>query len=159
MVWVLGRLRLLVCPAFPLLRAPGRAGFGDGRVSGGGWWAGGEHGVPERGPGLGPGPVGRRCGAATVTFEVSAVTGADNCQGSGGLGDKVGVRSADGSVIQSKGGDPCQTFGAAVPQLPVRSFALAVAFSTRFGLFVVPYRRGSGRVTSGMGALVVGPSW
>src|SRR6478735_12688900 len=31
MVWVLGRLRLLVCPAFPLLRVPGRAGFGDGR--------------------------------------------------------------------------------------------------------------------------------
>src|SRR3954469_7577399 len=31
MVWMVGRLALLVCPAFPLLRVPGRAGFGGGR--------------------------------------------------------------------------------------------------------------------------------
>src|SRR3954451_4677812 len=32
MVWVVGGLGLLVCPAFPLLRVPGRAGFGGGRA-------------------------------------------------------------------------------------------------------------------------------
>src|SRR3954451_6732693 len=31
MVWVVGGLGLLVCPAFPLLRVPGGAGFGGGR--------------------------------------------------------------------------------------------------------------------------------
>ena len=64
------------------------------------------------------------------------------------------LRQAQGAVVLRKRGGS----GSGVAQLPVMSFAFALTFSIRFGVGVVPYRRGSGIVGLGIGALVVGPS-
>src|SRR5688572_19529597 len=114
MVWVLGRLGLLVCPAFSTVEVSWSGRVRRWSVSGDGWWAGREHGSPQRRPRVCPGPVGGQVQDSAALWAGQPGGHGDQVAAQGGAaGDRV-CRTGEGAggaeqVVGDRGADRPRT--------------------------------------------------